>query len=246
MVPMRQTVLLACLVLMGCAPKYSVSVNSFAAPTATAYRTYFILPADERVAPSDLEFNEFAWYVHRVLMQRGLQPARTIEEAQVAVLLDYGVGEPKEHTVVRSLPVWGQTGIASATTTGSISVYGNQAQLHAQTNYTPQYGVTGYTTKVENYTTYAKFATLRAVDVAAFRATRNLTEIWKTQIVSGGTSADLRQVFPVMVAAAADLVVTSTGRFVQRELREDSPIVIWMRTVPTLPPQSLVPRAAPM
>ena len=187
------------LLAWSCAAPYSVSVNSFAAPNALAYRTYALIPADEKLPPSDLEFQEYSWYVHRVLMSRGLQPV-AIEQAQVAILLQYGIGEPREHTLTRSIPVWGQTGIASSTTTGTLSTYGNQTYVNAQTSYTPQYGVTGHKTHVETYTTFPRFVGISAVDLGAYRATRQMVEVWKTRIVSVGTSGDLRVVFPIMIA----------------------------------------------
>ena len=186
----------ACAAASGCAVTrgYSVGINSFAAPNAAAYRTYILLPSDERISPADLEFQEFASYLHRALVQRGLQPVSEFAQAQLAIFLDYGIGEPREHTIAALVPLWGQTGVSSSKTTGNVSVYGNQAYVNSETRNTPQYGVTGYVPRTDQYTTFSRFVTVRAVDVARFNATQKLEEVWKTRIVSVGSSGDLRLV----------------------------------------------------
>lgn len=219
---------------------YGVRINSFASPEAPRYRTYFLLPASQKILASDLEFREYGWYVHRALMARGLQPAATLDEAELAVFVDYGVGEPHEHIETYDIPMWGQTGIASTTTTGTISTFGNQSQIRTSTSYTPQYGITGYRTKVETYTLFPRFALFSAVDLRVYRSTRQIVEIWKTQLTSIGVSDDLRTVFPIMVAAAVDLFGVSSGRTIERDLYDNSPQVVWLRTPPSGPAQMAI------
>src|SRR5260221_3795280 len=75
------------LAMMGCAPTItcSVSVNSFAASNASAYQTYIVLPLNPSVQETDLQFQEFNTYVRRTLDARGFRPARSFDDAQIAV-----------------------------------------------------------------------------------------------------------------------------------------------------------------
>lgn len=213
----------------------NLRVNSFAMSHALSYRTYVLLPANQRVPPTDLEFQEYAWYVHRALMARNLAPARTPNEAQLAIFMDYGVGAPRESLQTYNIPVWGQTGVSASRTSGTVSTYGSQSYVNASTTYTPQYGVTGYRTHVESQTIFPRFATFSAVDLVAYRTTGQSVEVWKTQITSTGMSDDLRAVFPLMVAGSFDLFAVGSPGQVVRTISEDSPLSVWIRPSP-IPP----------
>ncbi len=93
---------------------------------------------------TSLEFIEFASYVERVLRAKGMQRVSEFGSADVAVFLSYGIGDPETSEYSYSLPVWGQTGVASSHTSGSVNTYGNSATYSGTTTYTPSYGVTGY------------------------------------------------------------------------------------------------------
>jgi len=214
---------------MGASREYEVSVNSFARSNALEDRTYVVMPFDADVEPMDLEFQEYSAQVAKVLGERGFRRAPSIDDAEVVVLLAYGIGEPREHSYTYNLPVWGQTGVASTRTTTDATLFRNSAKLNSETSYTPQYGVTGFTNQTGSYTTFTRHALICAIDLAQLRNEQKFSEIWKTRIVSVGSSGDLRQVFPAMLAAARDLLATSTGRTVERTVSEDSPVVLWLR-----------------
>lgn len=218
-------------IVCGCArgPSYVVSVNAFATASATAYRRYFIVPSNEGVADTDLEFQEYASLLERALTQRGFQRVGSLRDAQVAILLSYGVGEPQVRTEVRNIPIFGQTGVSSSTSTSQVYAYGNQARVNTQTTYTPTYGVTGYATRVRTRTEYDRYVLLSAVDLQRYLTTEEVVNIWRTAVTSAGASSDLRQVFPVMIAGAVDMLGANSGRVVTRRLTEKSPEVVLIR-----------------
>ncbi len=206
-----------------------LSVNSFAGPNALAYRSYVLLPLQGGVQPTDLEFQEYSGYVATALAARGFRPAPSLDDAQVVVFLDYGMGEPREHSYTYDLPIWGQTGVKSSQTTSDVSAVGNTATIQSKTTYKPEYGVTGYTTYSASYTTFTGFALLSAVDVGRYKADRQIVEVWKTRIACVGKNGDLRGVFPAMIGGAWDLFAKSTGRIVERSVSDSSREVVWIR-----------------
>ena len=45
---------------------------------------------------------------------------------------------------------------------------------------------------------------LDAIDLNEYRETEKEVQLWKTTVTSTGTSGDLRQVFPILVAASQE------------------------------------------
>src|SRR6187431_775381 len=209
--------------------QYNVSVNAFAASSASAYHTYIVLPRDAAVDSSDLEFEEYSRYVVAVLRRRGLRRVSDDNpDAQLAVFLGYGVGPPEEHSYTYLQQLYGQTGVASANTTSDVHLYGNSVTAKSKTTYEPRYGVTGYAERTGHYTTFTRHITLNAIDVSQYKRKR-LVEVWKTTIVSSGSSGDLRALFPVMLVGASNLIDVNTGQVIERTVDEDSRELAWLR-----------------
>jgi len=137
------TAVIALLLLAGCAsmgrPRFHVVVDSLASAGADQHRTYVLLPGNEGVTWEDLQFQEYSRYVQRALEARGFQPAQEAEDADVAIVLSYGIGDPQTRQYTYSLPVWGQTGVSSSHTYGTATAYGNTASYSGTTTYTPSY-----------------------------------------------------------------------------------------------------------
>ncbi|WP_197490442.1 hypothetical protein [Halothiobacillus diazotrophicus] len=188
-------------------------------------KSYILLPGNKGVTKDDLQFQEYAHYVTRGLAAHGFTPAETVANANVAIVLSYGIGDPQSHQYSYSLPVYGQTGIASSNTYGTLSSYGNSSSYSGTTTYTPSYGVTGYTSETGSYTTYYRYAQITAYDFQRYLRTKEQRELWKTTVSSTGSSGDLRLVFPILIAAAAPYIATDTGRKIQVVLEESDPSV---------------------
>lgn len=227
-----RTVILAVFVLVLCAgcasmggPQFNVNVDSLASPASQARRTYVLLPGNEGVTWDDLQFQEYAVYVMRVLNAQGFMAAQKAEEADLAITLFYGIGDPQMQQYTYSLPVWGQTGVSSSQTYGTATAYGNSATYSGTTTYTPSYGITGYSTHTGSVTTYFRYAQITGYDFKEFRESSKQLQLWRTTITSTGSSGDLRQVFPVMVGAAVPYIATNTGKQVAVQLEESADIV---------------------
>jgi hypothetical protein len=217
--------------LLGCAggpssQRYQVSVNSFAAPSSETKSRFFILPGLAGVKVSDLEFVEYAGVLTRALEQRGFVAATNLNEADVALFYSYSIGAPEQNQYSYSVPTFGQTGVSSSSTYGTIrsSGYGS-ATYTGNTYYTPTYGVTGQNTYQGSYVTFTRYIRVDAVDVLAYQQNKEIKQIWTTSMASIGSSADLRSVLPVMIAAGIPHFARSSGKMVMTELRLGDPSV---------------------
>ena len=213
--------LLACALLSGCVgPSYRVNVSGFNDPSITVGHTYWLLSAKENVSVEDLEFREYAVYVRSGLGRAGFSESASLDQADLAIFIGYGIGDTKEHAYSYSLPVYGQTGGGtynfSATTYsgyGSATTYGTATQM-------PQYGVVGSQQISGTTVTHLRYLFVDALDMKPFRSENKKVSVWRTDVMSRGTSGDLRQMFPVLVAAATPHFGKNTKKQVVVDLNE--------------------------
>lgn len=221
----------------GCAttgqPQFVVNVDSLASPTAASKKTYELLPGNDGTTWDDLQFQEYAAYVIRALTYQGFELATDSEEADIAIILAYGIGDPKTQQYSYTIPVWGKTGVSSSKTTGNISSYGNSASYSGTTTYTPTYGVSGYRTGTGTSTTYSRYIIIGGFDLEQYEATGKAVELWHTNITSSGSSGDLRRLFPVLMGAAASHLGTNTGQKVTVRLYESDDMVTSVKGIPS-------------
>lgn len=215
--------------------EFHSSVDSLARPDAAAKKRYILLPGGKGVEVGELQFQEFATYIDKALTENGFVKVTVFQEADVAIFLTYAIGDPQTYQYTYSLPSWGQTGVSSANTYGTVSSYGGTATYSDNTTYTPTYGVTGSTTHIATNTTYTRFLLLDAYDVATYAKENKMNQVWKTNVVSTGYSNDLRLVVPYMIVAMKPYLGTNTRRKVELKVREDDPAVQLLRgsQVPT-------------
>lgn len=223
--------------ISGCANQYQyyVNVDSLSSEGSDTKKTYILLPGNKDTSVEDLQFKEFATYVHRALAAKGFVAGDSIEKAELAVFLAYGISEPREQLYSYSLPIWGQTGVSSSTTFGRLSTYGGYGTYSGTTTYTPSYGVIGYTTHVGSYTTYFRFILLDAYDLETYRKQKKLSQSWRTTITSTGSSGDLRRVFPILVAASKAYLGSNTGGKVRVVIDENDAAVLEIKDVKSEP-----------
>jgi hypothetical protein len=192
--------------------QYASSVDSLALPDAATKKKYSLLPGNKNVEVSDLQFQEFAKHVECALADRGFKKASNVDDAQVAIFLSYGIGDPETYQFSYAVPVWGQTGIESSTTNA----------YTGKTTYTPSYGIAAYRTESRAFNTYTRFLNIETYDVPALKHNEKMLQVWKTSVVSTGSSNDLREVFPYMVAAMRPFLAQNPGRKLNTTVSENS------------------------
>lgn len=217
-------VLIAVLVLLcGCAAtsgsSYSVQVDSIG--NHAGKRGYVLLPGNNGVTMQDLQYREFAEYVRRALKKQGFTEANTPQQAKIAIFLRYGIGDPKTHHYTYTVPTFGQTGTQTTTNAWATGSFGGFASYQSRT--TPTYGITGSQTYTGSYVTYTRYIILEAIDLDVYNDNQTIQPVWKTKIVSTGSSGDLREVFPGILAGAQDYIGQNTARLVDLSIPLNDP-----------------------
>lgn len=228
--------ILVVVALCGCATTeqvtFNVEVDSLASSQAANKKTYLLISGNEGVTWDDLQFQEYAAYLMRVLSAQGYISAKSAEEADLAIVLSYGIGDPQTHQYSFNLPTWGQTGVSSSNTYGTATTYGNTTSVNATTVYTPTYGVTGYNTYTGTRTTFFRYALITGYDFEKFKETEQQIQLWKTTITSTGSSGDLRRAFPVLISASVPYLATNTGQKIDVSLKEEDELVRLVKGLP--------------
>lgn len=224
--------ILCILTLCGCTtfsnfgtPRFNIAVDSLASQGASANKKYLLLPGNQGVTAADLQFKEYAEYLKRVLNKKGYVYTESKDEADVAIYLAYGMGDPQTYQYSYDLPIWGRTGYYASSTHVAEAVVDGKTKYRTYTTYTPAYGLIGYNTHIDSVTNYTRFAIITAYDYSQFKKDEKEVQLWKTTINSTGSSDDLRRIFPVLMAASIPYLATDTGRKVYLSMYETDAIV---------------------
>lgn len=224
---------LSVLLLSGCARYYIIGIDSINNREPLSDKSFVLLPGNKDTSATELQFQEYAGYVAKILASTGYALAASQETAAIEIFLSYGVGEPESHVYSYAEPVWGQvranikTYTTQSTTT---SPSGDTTTYASNTRVDPEYGITGFTTKTGVYTSYNKFIVMDAYDLKTKQKDGKLKHLWKTTISSAGTTKDLRKLFPVMLIAAKQHIGGNTGEELEVQYPEESEEVKLLKT----------------
>lgn len=203
----------------GCV-SYRIGVSGFSDAAYSGGRSYWLLPSQEGVSTDDLEFKEYAVYLRRGLAQAGFTEAASYEQADLGLFVSYGIGGTREHQYSYSLPIYGQTGGGTYNFSGTTySRYGSTT-THGTIYQQPQYGIVGAQRVSGTSVTHLRHLLVDAVDLKIHRNDKKAVSVWRTEVLSRGSSSDLRQVFPVMVAAATPHFGKNTQKQIILEISE--------------------------
>jgi len=203
--------------------QFHVNVDSLSAEHSNTAKSYILIPGNEDEDVNGLQFKEYASYVNRALISLGYISVENFEKADLAIFLSYGIGDPQQHQYSYALPVFGQTGVSSANTYGSVGAFGDYSSI---TTFAPTHGVTGYTSHTGSYNTFFRFMLLESYDIDIYKENKKKIQVWKTMVTSTGYSDDLRLVFPILVAASKPYIGSNTGQKVKIILDENDQAVL--------------------
>ena len=239
------TVLAASLVLasLACSSvrSFYVKIDGLAAPTTMTAKDYILVPGVEGIFPTDLQFvegilstdlqfKEFARYVRKALASHGYEYTDDPTQVEVAIFMNYGMGEPQINYGADSELVTGKVSGGTSTFSATTSGAGGTSHTIGTITEQDQYGVVGTETNVGTSTAYFRYLILTAIDIHASIERQEFVELWRTTVTSEGSIGDLRRVFPVLVAAAQPHLGTDTGQQVTVRLMEDSERVLTIKS----------------
>ncbi len=201
--------LLLCLGPLGaCARAVRVEVNAVSSPQAggLAGKRCIVLPANPDTRPDDLFFREFAEKTAASLARRGCDRVDFTEDADIAVLLGYGISEPviverRDYVIYRPWGRWSRDipeFIPVVTTmifnTGGLSLEARTVEKQT----VPLPDQPSKTRKGEPPKQIAQ-ASLGA-------------PLWKVSAEHAGQGIDMRALFPWLLAAAENYYGTDSGQ----------------------------------
>ena len=189
--------------LSGCANRLPTAfiseINSLAHADAATKKHYILLSGVKGIKVSDLQFQEFSAYVENVLAEKEFIKSSTFQDADIAILLVYGIGDPQTY----------QSAYTTNTNYGSAS---SSSRTH-----------------VETTTTCTRSLSLDAYDLSAYNNRNfnkeELIQLWKTTAISTGSSCDLRLVVPYMVIAMKSYIGENTKQKIEARVFVNDPVV---------------------
>ena len=208
-------------VVAGCGARFVVNVDSINSGYELQKNNYILLSSNEGVDVNDLQFQEYSQYIKRALSSLGFIEATDFNSAEVGIFLRYGIGDPQVTPFSFSEPVYGQTG--GGMSTFSMSTHGSSgyAKTHGTIYSSPTYGVVGSKTYSGTSVSYFRYMIIDCIDLGVYHRDKTMQQLWKTTVTSSGRSSDLREVFPVLVAASVPYIGTNTGKQIRIHLFEN-------------------------
>lgn len=215
-------------------PEHYVSASSSASAEAAAAKSYALAPMDSRIAPTNADFLEYATYVEQAFGAQGLTRAAPGSQPDLVVLLRYGTGAPEKRVRVNDTAEFDHVTMAAqgvefspaaASSGKSSAVFGPSGRSAGATF------ALGSEFAPKTYTTYTHFILLDGYLVDPAKDASDWEKAFETDIGSTGTSADLHQAFPYMIAATLDTIATDTGDVVRTEITGTDERVAYIRSV---------------
>lgn len=183
------------LILSGCAGFVKSDVAVFhQLPDSPTPTKYVFIPLEGQA--NSLEYKTYQALVRQKLSEHNFIEVTPEESPEVVIAFNYGIDSGKEK--LASVPIFGQTGVSSSTTYGTLNTYGNYGTYSGTTTYTPTYGVVGSSTV--SRTEFSRGLWLYIVDAKTV-GTKNLNVLYEGSVKSSGSSSQLSRVMPAMVEA---------------------------------------------
>ncbi|WP_262017013.1 membrane lipoprotein lipid attachment site-containing protein [Serratia liquefaciens] len=181
--------------LAGCATDNGTYVTIDALSSGKSIgKKYIVLPAKSELQQNDqLYYAQVEGYLDRVLRDKGYQKVQDKQVADQAVFLNYwhdgGVSNTRDEVV----PIWGETGVSSSTTYGTVTPsYGGGGRINATTTYTPSYGVTGAVSRKVTDTYFSSGFRVESYDASELRSGKEVS-LWRTSATSTATDLNDRR-----------------------------------------------------
>jgi hypothetical protein len=203
-----------------------VSINSYSnRENLPSKKIALLVCNDENIPKYDLKKLDIERYIKKTLEQKNYTFTSDNDSANIVIFYEYGISDPKEYTTQKIVPVWGEIGISSSTTTTYRSIGGN---LHTRTRYNPSYGQIGERVEEEKHTSYMKWANIAAFDTDFYRQTGEDKMLWLVEISNEDSSNDIRFIFPYMMAATTEYIEKNSIKKITKTIKRWDKFVLFL------------------
>ncbi|HPL68066.1 MAG TPA: hypothetical protein PLG94_16155 [Smithellaceae bacterium] len=198
------------LLAFGCTPVYRIQVNGYADPDQIGKITQKanIHVIENTKAENPLLDKEIRTKIEKILKNRGLILSN-IETADLLCKFNYGMGMGL--TRIGSIPV------QSPPVTTSVIVSNQSGAAQTTTLMTP--GPTSYMPYAR--TEYDRWLNIVVLDARSFRESKTDKVIWYGEIISSGSSRDLRTVMNYMLIVVLEEFGKDTKKGIIIEIKEN-------------------------
>ena len=181
--------------LSGCAGFIKSDVAVFhQLPETPSTTTYSFYPLEGQ--GHSLEYKSYQNQIRLKLQEYKFVEVPMEDKPEAIIAFNYGVDSGRES--LSSVPIYGQTGVSSSTSYGTVNSQGGFGTYSGTTTYTPTYGVVGSSTV--SSTKYGRTLWLSIVELKSV-GTGNLNVLYEARVNSAGSSSQLPKVMPSMIEA---------------------------------------------
>ena len=213
--------------LQGCGTLYEMDIWARNTSQGGTQGTYVLAPGNVDISINSADFNKYTAQVERVLAHRDLQrlPYDQLAAADMIILMDYSVSEPILTAYTQTHPMFQSRGQgemdANAVGPGEGEGEGTPAQPSTPDKL-PDHDFAGKQTYGFPRTNYSRRLSLRASTFAwdgqDFDSISRTGNLWTVSVQTVGSSQDLDEVLPVMIAAADPYVTTHQEEMIKTKM----------------------------
>ncbi|MEI9889927.1 MAG: hypothetical protein WDN45_04160 [Caulobacteraceae bacterium] len=212
--------------LFACGTQVSVAIEAEARPTAKTQIHFTMAASDPNVRQANPDYVALSKAVARALADQGFEPARSADEGDLVVLIDWRVSEPR--VVARH----------AGGDAGEPAVRGAAAGMAGHpvggTNNAASFGF-GTEAQDRAELVYTRTVTLKGVDRAAYRADPGAKPLWSMKLTSEGDTDDVPVFAPFVVAAAMPYMASNAGHVRAHVASVEDPVKYVKGDIPAMP-----------
>jgi hypothetical protein len=219
--------------IFGCGAQVRVAIEAHAEPNARAETHFVVAAGDSLVHADNPDFITIRKAVARALVANGYQAAKSETEADLVVVIDWMVSDPK--IVLRHAGGdVGRPAVQGAPPGGK-----NGMPLGGTSNY----GALGFGMEAQDRQelSYSRTLTLKGVDRHAFDGLPTAKPLWDMTLTSEGDTDAVADFAPQMVAAAMPYIASDAGKVRSRMGSAEAPVKYVKGEIAALPPQKPQP-----
>jgi hypothetical protein len=216
----------AALCACGCVSVRTLKVDAISSAKPVAARTFVVVPADPKLSPEDLRFQEAAHIVTLALDAHGYTPVQDAAHADVIIAMDALIGPPQSVTQTRFDPVFiDDGGFYCVARVPVRSRSGNICFVRTAVWTPPMFPPIDMERTVYTSILYEKRLSVTAYANASGDV-KDLPQLWSVVVVIRDESGDLRACLPTLAVAAARFAESDTKGQRIINVRADDPEVV--------------------
>lgn len=214
--------------LFGCTSPMVIKVDAIAAPEPITATRYVILSGMQDVSEDDLYFREFSHYFRVALNRQGYRET-SLQDAELAIYLSYGINPGRTVSYTTSHPVYEWVGGETVVYSETKDEPAGRTKTVGEVWIPSRRQVVGMDVSTHEYTVITGFAILEAKPNKETDNPQALKTLWKTTINSSGESIDLRALMPAMAIAAEPYLGADTGQIKVIKMDHDDARIIQLQ-----------------